>query len=180
MNKNLINTYIEALDDEHGKQVVEFYKSQGFAVGTCDGSSNKKRGFDNRYYGISKNGYFGLEYIGTIVALEAKIITLEQAKALVEENVYPRIMWVRSSIDSSAVKRVVFAHKQNKYISWNGATSFEEAESVVTTSFWDHAITEEEYEGLNKPKVIELTLEEIAAKFDTAVDLIKIKKTTKI
>lgn len=30
MNKKLLNARIEALTDAHGKQIVDFYKSQGF------------------------------------------------------------------------------------------------------------------------------------------------------
>ena len=51
MNKKLLNTRIEALNEAHGQQIVDFYKSQGFDIGGYCGCNNRLDGNNIRYYG---------------------------------------------------------------------------------------------------------------------------------
>lgn len=72
---------------------------------------------------------------------------------------------------SEYYKRVVFMEKNGRYISWYGAESLEESEKVTSTSDWKYA-----REISPKVEEIELTLDEIAEKFNIPVNKLKIKK----
>lgn len=76
MRKELLNTQIEALSVEHGAQIVEFYRSNGFDTRDYEGKSPKC------YYGVDDKGLFYCIWFLD----ERKTITLEQAKQLVAEN----------------------------------------------------------------------------------------------
>ena len=52
---------------------------------------------------------------------------------------YPRVMLVRNSIDEEWEKRVVIAYKNDAYIAWMHATSFENAKYVTETHAWQYA-----------------------------------------
>jgi hypothetical protein len=59
---------------------------------------------------------------------------------LVKELTFPRLMLVSGNNNiKSAVKRVVFIKKNNKYISWTLAETFDEAETETSTTDWDYA-----------------------------------------
>jgi hypothetical protein len=73
-----------------------------------------------------------------------------------EENEQPfKERWMMvSGLKGHWVKRKVFAHKNNKYIAWNGAKNDEEINTSFSTTPWPYAKEIEE----EQPK--ELSLEE--------------------
>jgi len=85
--KKLVGTQIEALTREHGAEIVEFYKKNGFDVQSYRGGVNKHDNDYARYYGVCKNGDFRNRYIDSGL----KTITLDEAETLVAENLYTEI-----------------------------------------------------------------------------------------
>jgi len=136
MNKKLLNTRIEALTPEHGKQIIEFYKSQGFNIDDYTGNNNKLQGDTYRYYGVNVIGNF----YGSKFNIDFKILTLEEAKLLVQEKTYPRVMLVNSENDiKTASQRVVFMEKNGKYLAWYDVKTLKEAEKIMNVAVWDFA-----------------------------------------
>jgi hypothetical protein len=56
-----------------------------------------------------------------------------------QEKTYPRVMWVSDNDLKRAVKRVVFAHKREKYIAWTDGETLEEVENILDTTYWRYA-----------------------------------------
>jgi len=136
MNKKLLNTRIESLTDAHGIEIVDFYKSQGFDTGAFCGYNTRLEGNTHRYYGVKSNGDFSSSSFST----DFTLLTLEEAKLLVQEKTYPRVMLV-SNVNKikTAKKRVVFMEKNGKYLAWNGVETLEEAENEMNVGYWDFA-----------------------------------------
>ena len=136
MNKKLLNTRIEALTYTHGQQIVDFYKSQGFDTGDYIGCNNRLDGDNRRYYGVKSNGDFRNSSFST----DFTLLTLEEAKLLVQEKTYPKVMLV-SNVNKieTAETRVVFMEKNGKYLAWNGVETLEEAEDEINVVNWNFA-----------------------------------------
>jgi hypothetical protein len=136
MNKKLLNTRIESLTDAHGKQIIDFYKSQGFDTGGLIGCNTRLDGDSDRYYGVKSNGVFNSSSFST----DFTLLTLEEAKLLVQEKTYPRVMLVNSENKiETASQRVVFMKKNGKYLAWIDAKTLEEAEKINNVIVWDFA-----------------------------------------
>ena len=132
------NKVIKVLDMEHGKKVIEFWKKY-CDTGAFEGTSI------GLYYGIV-NGEFGIWSTDEIRQYNAEII--EPPK----ERAYPRVMLV--SYDKMGwCKRVVFMEKNGGFLAWAVAETLEEAEKIVSTTFWKYA---------KEIEPIQVTLEEIA------------------
>ena len=69
------NKVIEVLNKEHGKKVIEYWKSKGVNTRGLIGSSTKERRSETRYYGVI-NEYFGCYSINFVKDANAKIIEL--------------------------------------------------------------------------------------------------------
>ena len=69
------NQVIEVLDIEHGKKVIEYWKSQGVDTLLMEGLNTKSHNTKNRYYGII-NDTFGCFSIETIKDTNTEIIEL--------------------------------------------------------------------------------------------------------
>lgn len=82
---------------------------------------------------------------------------------------FPKIMEV-SQNGRQWEKRVVIAKNNRTIISWNEVDSIEELTGNEFPIFWNYA------REVQKPKELELTLEQIAYKFGVPVETIKIKK----
>jgi hypothetical protein len=134
--KKLLNTRIEALNEAHGQQIVDFYKSQGFDAGGFFGCNNRLDGDNRRYYGVKSNGDFESSFFGT----DFTLLTLEEAKLLVQEKTYPRVMLV-SNVNNieAASQRVVFMEKNGYFLAWENAKTLEEAENELNIFNWDFA-----------------------------------------
>ena len=111
------NQVIEVLNKEHGKRVIEYWKSKGVdTMGMC-GSFTKEGYADGRYYGVIENCFdcYTIEFVRNY---NAEIIELP-TESPKEENTFPRVMLV--SIDEIKWhKRVVFM--KNAIDIWHGLT----------------------------------------------------------
>src|SRR5690554_1574262 len=82
------NTVIEVLDREHGKRVIEFFKSKGVdTLGYC-GTSTKQDDRWDRFYGVIDE-LFGSYSHSEVIKSGADIITLPE-----DEPEYPKVMEV--------------------------------------------------------------------------------------
>lgn len=128
MNQKLNNTCIKCESVEHGAEIVKFYKDNGwdnFALGNNVG----------QFYGVFDGTFNNLN-----LPFGKKVLTLQEAKDLVKENQYPKVMWVSEFEDfRNKVQRVVIAYKCNVYIYWSKAKTIEEAENEVTTVTCNYA-----------------------------------------
>jgi hypothetical protein len=77
--KELNNTVIKVLDREHGKKVIEWWKSKGVNTNNYGGSCTLDSGAVCIYYGFI-NGYFSNHSLSEVKLYKAKIIELPQEK----------------------------------------------------------------------------------------------------
>ena len=152
---HLKNTVIKVLSEEHGREVINWWKKQGVDTQDLGGS------VIGRYYGLFNN-ITHLSFTTNIEGLT--VIELPIPK----ENDYPKVMLVSHSKNGDFKKRVVFAEKEGYYIAWAYAETLEDAEKRINTHPWKYA------KGVDEP--IEITLEQIAEKFNVEVSKIKIVK----
>ena len=158
------NQVIEVLNREHGKKVIEYWKSIGVDTLGMSGSQTKKGDYLWRYYGII-DGHFSVYSERQAAENGAEIIELP-TESPKEEKTFPRVMLV--SIDEIKWhKRVVFMKKCNRYLAWNKAETIEESESIYETTSWSYA--------KEQKKKVELTKSEIAEKFGISVEQLVIK-----
>ena len=166
----LNNIVIEVLDKEHGKKVIDFFKSKGIDTRNLSGEANKQDNDVYRYYGII-GIYFSNYSLNQVNSYNAKIVTLEEL--MKPANTYPKVMWVSDYPDfMNKTKRVVFMEKCNKYVAWHNAETLEEAEKITDSTAWKYA---KDIEPEVSP-IKELTMQEIADKFGISVDNLRIKK----
>ena len=85
MNKKLLNTCIKSVKKEDGPAIVKFYKEQGFNTRGCGGSNCQNDGDSYIYYGVDNKGFFDHRCLREITNIGAKILTLEEANALVSK-----------------------------------------------------------------------------------------------
>ena len=134
------NKVIKVLDEKHGKKVIEFFK-QYCDTGGLEGDNI------GCYYGIIDGKFHFWEpdelryYVEIVEIIE-----------LPEERAYPRVMLV-SNDKINWKKRVVFMEKNGGFLAWGFFETLEEAEKIVSTTFWKYA---------KEIEPIEVTLEEIA------------------
>ena len=143
------NQVIEVLDREHGKKVIDYWKSKGINTSVMMGVRTKKGGDLCRYYGVI-DGYFSVYSEREAAENNAEIIELP------EEKPFPRVMLVNNG-GNEWYKRVVFMKKCDRYLAWNKAETIEESESICGQTAWRYA-----KEILEKVKI---TKAEIAEKF---------------
>ena len=154
------NQVIEVIDKEHGKRVIEYWKSKWVdTMGMC-GSFTKEDGEPACYYGVI-NDLFGRFSIGFVRKYNAEIIELPK-----EEKPFPRVMLVSDDGDAWH-KRVVFVKKCDRYLAWDSVETIEESESICLVLPWRYA--------KELPEKLELTKSEIAEKFGVSVDQLVIK-----
>ena len=144
------NQVIEVLDKEHGKKVIEYWRSQGVNTNGYVGGCTLKGCSPFRYYGVI-NGEFCGYSIEIVKYYNAEIIELPK-----EEKIFHRVMLV-SNDECKWHKRVVFMKKCDRYLAWNKAETIEESESICGQTAWRYA-----KDILEKVK---LTKAEIAEKF---------------
>ena len=153
------NQVIEVIDQEHGRKVIDYWKSQGVNTMGMYGALTKEDGSFFRYYGVI-GCRFDCYTIEFARKYNAEIIELPK-----EESSFPRVMLV--SIDEIKWhKRVVFMKKCDRYLAWIDAETIEESENIYKTTSWRYA---KEF-----PEKVELTKSQIAEKFGIPIDLIKI------
>ena len=154
------NQVIEILNKEHGKKVIEYWKSKGVNTRGMCGSFTKEDSESSCYYGVI-NDMFDCYAIKFVRKYNAEIIELPK-----EENSFPRVMLV--SYDGEVwYKRVVFMKKCDMFLSWDNAETIESAEWTYRVAAWRYA--------KELPEKVELTKSEIAEKFGVSVDQLVIK-----
>lgn len=160
------NQVIEVLDREHGRKVIEYWKSKGVNTSVMMGVRTKKGGDLCRYYGVI-DGCFECYTERQAAENNAEIIELP------EEKTYPRVMMV--SFDSENWhKRVVFMKKCGRYLAWDNAETVEEAENQVNSVAWRFA------KDIEEPKEITITLSDINSKIDEIKKLFGISENDKV
>ena len=153
------NQVIEVIDREHGRKVIDYWKSIGVDTLGMSGSQTKKDDSLFRYYGVI-DGRFDCYSERQAAENNAEIIELP------EENSFPRVMLV-SDDGYSWCKRVVFMKKYDRYLAWNKAETIWESESICDANTWRYA--------KELPEKVELTKSEIAEKFGISIDQLVIK-----
>ena len=154
------NQVIEVLNKEHGKKVIDYWKSKGVdTMGMC-GSFTKEDSESSCYYGVI-NDMFDCYTIEFARKYNAEIIELPK-----EENSFPRVMLV-SDVGSEWYKRVVFMQKCDRFLAWNNAETIEDAELTCMVATWRYA--------KELPEKVELTKSEIAERLGISVDQLVIK-----
>ena len=158
------NQVIEVLNREHGKKVIEYWKSKGVDTKDMYGDNTKKRENTFRYYGVINEHFSGYS-IAFVKEANAEIIELP-TESPKEENSFPRVMLV-SDDGCEWYKRVVFMKKCDRFLAWNNAETIENAECTYRVASWNYAkeITEK----------VELTKSEIAEKFGISIEQLVIK-----
>lgn len=145
------NQVIEVLDREHGRKVIEYWKSKGVDTSDMLGIGTKKGGYLCRYYGVI-DGCFDCYSEREATENNAEIIELP------EEKTFPRVMMV--SIDEIKWhKRVGFMKKCDRYLAWNNAETIEESESICGQTAWRYAKEVE-------PKQRTITLSDLNSKIE--------------
>ena len=157
------NQVIEVLNKEHGKKVLEYWKSRGFDVEDFSGDQTREDDSAFRFYGVI-NGEFNNYLRKSVDLYKAEIIELPYESPK-EEKTFPRVMLV-SDDELKWYKRVVFMKKCNRFLAWITTENIEESESIYDTKPWRYA---KEF-----PEKVELTKSQIAEKFGIPIDLIKI------
>ena len=86
------NKVIEVINKEHGKKVIEYWKSNGVDTFGMYGSLTKEDGEDFRYYGVINNRFncYTIEFVNKH---NAKIIEIP-SESPEEEKQFPRVMLV--------------------------------------------------------------------------------------
>lgn len=97
-----------------------------------------------------------------------EILTIDQLLDF-QSNEYPKVMEV-SHNGNGWCKRVVFVEKNGKFLAWEVAETIEEAEHEVNTFAWSYA------REIQPAPTLELTIDQIAEKFNVSAEQIKIKK----
>ena len=154
------NQVIEVLNEEHGRKVIDYWKSIGVDTLGMSGSQTKKGDYLWRYYGVI-DGCFDVYSERQAAENGAEIIELPK-----EEKIFPRVMLVNNG-GKEWRKRVVFMKKCDRYLAWNKAETIEESESVCGQTAWRYA--------KELPEKVELTKSEIAEKFGISIDQLVIK-----
>ena len=157
------NQVIEVLNKEHGKKVIEYWKSKGADVRGFSGNQTIEDDSEFRFYGFI-NGEFNNYRRKSVYLYKAKIIELP-IESPREEKQFPRVMLV-SDDEIKWHKRVVFMKKCGMFLAWFNAETIERAEFIYGVSDWSYA--------KELPEKVEITKAEIAKKFGIPVDLIKI------
>ena len=154
------NQVIEVIDREHGRKVIDYWKSKGINTSVLMGIRTKKAGSIFRYYGVI-DGRFDCYSESQAAENNTEIIELPK-----EEKTFPRAMLVNNG-GNEWHKRVVFTKKCDRYLAWNNAETIEESECVYDSAAWLYA--------KELPEKVELTKSEIAEKFGISIDQLVIK-----
>ena len=150
------NQVIEVHDKEHGRKVIDYWKSKGIDTYFMLGIGTKKAGYLCRYYGVI-DGCFDCYSERQAAENNAEIIELP-SESPKEENSFPRVMLVSDDGDAWE-RRVVFMKKCDRFLAWNNAETIEESESIFDPAAWRYA---KEIE----PKQHTITLSDLNSKID--------------
>ncbi len=157
------NVVVEALTKEHGKEIIDTFKSLGFDTGNLFGDSCKESYCSFRFYGVIDDKFDNYEYVQ--LRSDAKILTLGELKSLKESNNYPKVMLV-SDDEIEWRKRVVFMEKNGVFLAWANAQTLEGAERKTDATCWKYA--------KDLPSTVEMTIEEVESELGIEHGYLKI------
>lgn len=174
MNKKLDNLVIEAETRFHGREIIDFWKSQGVKT-SMNGSLNKFEGNSNRFYGFVDGSFSAYNFEDLKKSRNnIRISTINQARKILELSDFPKLMMV-SDVENfkSGPVRLVVGKFNGKYLAVL-ESSIDAATINKNTKYalWDYAKDIESF----KPKTVELSLKEIAEKLNIPVDQLRIKE----
>ena len=167
------NQVIEVLDREHGRKVIEYWKSKGVDTSVMMGVRTKKGRDLCRYYGVIDN-CFDVYSEREAAENNAEIIELP------EENSFPRVMLVSNKPikgNNDGIKQLVISIVDGIAISVGGTQysleqyyqdlKEEKANPIFRLYPWRYA--------KELPEKVELTKSEIAEKFGISIEQLVIK-----
>lgn len=162
------NQVIHAPTEDIAKKLCKKFDMLGLTW--CPGhpySANLRRDKykEETCYLPSKGEYCSLSYYAE---QGYEILTIDELMDF-QSNEYPKVMEV-SNDGYKWHQRVVFMEKNGKFLAWAFAESIEESEYKVNTCAWEFA------REIQPAATLELTLDEIADKFNVSPEQIKIKK----
>lgn len=167
-NKKLIGVFIKATP-ENRQELKEFWEANSESAR----KENLNYDIDSYCYGLTKDS--GIDYFAETEILQKgyKILTLPEAKALISESEYPKVMWVWDVNERFKVKSLVIGKFKKWYIA-HSAESIEEVGSDETPCIWNFA---KDIEPEEQPlPEIHLTMQEIADLKGCKVEQLKISK----
>ena len=149
------NTVIKVKNKEHGKKVIEWFKSKGIDTGNYRGEVNEEDEYNYIYYGV-KNNQFSIWSYEDVVKNNIYVIELPQEEIptlgkgiLMEVSQY-------SDFDITS-KRFVIGKLDMGYLCWKYAEKEEDIDSTSTTWF-PYA------RPIQEPVIPEYTMEELITK----------------
>ena len=163
------NQVIEVLNKEHGRKVIEYWKSKGADVRGFSGNQTIEDDSEFRFYGFI-NGEFNNYRRKSVHLYKAKIIELP-TESPKEENTFPRVMFV--SDDAVTWNKAVavclrggYAFATTIHSSVEGYEDALKRGGSVPFYFWKY---HKELSDRNK-----VSKAEIAERFGIPIDLIEI------
>ena len=164
------NQVIEALDREHGKKVIDYWKSRGVNTLHMNGDCTRDGKYDIRYYGVI-NGKFSNYTLEEVKAYNAKIIELH----IENSRPFPKPMQVSMfPFGNSAYNvqtRVVVAAGNGYAVGVNNCESLDDYIKLQKANMLSYTLWKYYQEIPNK---IIISKAEIAEKFGVPFDYIKI------
>lgn len=152
MKKNVIekwnNTCIKVLSVEHGKQVINFWKSVGV-------ETNMTGNVIGGYYGLF-DGKFN-EFTNEKYWCKAIIITLEEAIAIRDKQnkTFPREMYCwNNNFKNGEILKVVYEKTDKEVDSQQFPSKFITVSKIGSVVIYSNAMEVEEYEAMNKNKEV--------------------------
>ena len=168
------NQVIEVIDREHGRKVIDYWKSKGINTSVLMGIRTKKAGSIFRYYGVI-DGCFDCYSERQAAENNAEIIEFPK-----EEKSFPRVMLVSDKPikgNNDGIKQLVISIVDGIAISVGGTQysheqyyqdlKEEKANPIFRLYPWRYA--------KELPEKVELTKSEIAEKFGISIDQLVIK-----
>ena len=187
------NQVIEVLNKEHGKKVIEYWKSIGVNTLGMNGSFTKENGADERYYGVIQNDFdcytlkFVRKYNAEIIELPSifpneltskqmwKAINLMSKGIGLEDRPFPKPMLVSMfPFGNSAYNtqtRVVVAAGNGYAVGVNNCESLDDYIKLQKANMLSYTLWKYHQEIPNK---VIISKAEIAEKFGVPFDYIKI------
>lgn len=156
------NQVIEVLNKEHGKKVIEYWKSRGVDTLKKTGSCNKRQGGGYRFYGVIKGVFYNYNE-NSVREHGAEIITLP------EEKTFPREMLVSNNGDNY-FQRIVLTKLPGGKI-----RSYLTVENVSTERFnkgEDYGVILYKY-AKEISEVEEMTLEQVCEELGREIKIVK-------
>lgn len=187
------NQVIEVLNKEHGKRVIEYWKSRGVDTLGMNGSFTKENGADERYYGVIQNDFdcytlkFVRKYNAEIMELPSvfpnELTSKQMGKAInlmskgigLEDRPFPKPMLVSMfPFGNSAYNtqtRVVVAAGNGYAVGVNNCESLDDYIKLQKANMLSYTLWKYHQEIPNK---VIISKAEIAEKFGVPFDYIKI------